>query len=110
MSDTTNVLDAPASASGDTGTADGSPGKAKRRAGGLSGMVLAELQGVASDLGITGTGRMRKGQLIEAIQERQGGGASNGAHPDRADRADRADSAAAPPRRQPRDRGASATP
>ncbi|MDQ1625313.1 MAG: transcription termination factor Rho, partial [Actinomycetota bacterium] len=103
MSDTTNVLDAPASASGDS-TADGGPGKAKRRASGLSGMVLAELQGVASDLGITGTGRMRKGQLIEAIQERQGGGASNGAQPDRAD------SAAAPPRRQPRDRGASATP
>jgi transcription termination factor Rho len=103
VSDTTNVLDAPASASGDS-TADGGPGKAKRRASGLSGMVLAELQGVASDLGITGTGRMRKGQLIEAIQERQGGGASNGAQPDRAD------GAAAPPRRQPRDRGASATP
>ena len=37
-------------------------------------MVLAELQALAADLGISGTARMRKGQLIEAIKERQGGG------------------------------------
>ena len=35
-------------------------------------MVLAELQTVASGLGITGTTRMRKGELIEAIREKQG--------------------------------------
>jgi len=35
-------------------------------------MVLAELQTVASGLGITGTTRMRKGELIAAIQEKQG--------------------------------------
>ena len=40
---------------------------------GLSGMVLAELQTMASGLGITGTTRLRKGQLIEAIQAAQGG-------------------------------------
>jgi transcription termination factor Rho len=39
-------------------------------------MVLAELQQLASSLGITGTGRMRKGQLIEAIKAAQGGGQS----------------------------------
>ena len=78
MSDTTDVLDAPtdrsAGASGDQAT-DSAPtaSKAKRRSGGLSGMVLPELQAVAADLGISGTARMRKGQLIEAIKERQDG-------------------------------------
>jgi len=38
-------------------------------------MVLAELQQVAASLGIKGTARMRKGQLIETIRERQAGGA-----------------------------------
>jgi transcription termination factor Rho len=47
-----------------------------RRSSGLSGMVLAELQTVASGLGITGTTRMRKGELIEAIKAAQGGGGS----------------------------------
>ncbi|MFL6117794.1 MAG: Rho termination factor N-terminal domain-containing protein, partial [Catenulispora sp.] len=44
------------------------------RAGkGLSSMLLPELQAYAVSLGITGTARMRKGQLIEAIQEKNGG-------------------------------------
>ena len=53
----------------------------RRRAGGLDGMVLAELQQLAGSLGITGTGRMRKGQLVEAIRAAQGsgtGGADDG--------------------------------
>jgi transcription termination factor Rho len=45
----------------------------RRRAGGLNGMVLAELQQLAGSLGISGTGRMRKGQLVEAIRAAQGG-------------------------------------
>jgi transcription termination factor Rho len=36
-------------------------------------MLLPELQSMASSLGISGTARMRKGELIAAIQERQGG-------------------------------------
>src|SRR5438270_12904767 len=36
-------------------------------------MLLPELQSMASSLGISGTGRMRKGELIAAIQERQAG-------------------------------------
>src|SRR5690348_13703165 len=36
-------------------------------------MLLPELQSMASSLGISGTGRMRKGELIAAIQERQSG-------------------------------------
>jgi len=39
-------------------------------------MVLAELQQVAGGLGIKGTGRMRKSQLIEAIKTAQSGGAA----------------------------------
>jgi len=38
-------------------------------------MVLAELQQLAGSLGISGTGRMRKSQLVEAIRVAQGGGA-----------------------------------
>jgi transcription termination factor Rho len=34
-------------------------------------MLLPELQRMAQSLGITGTGRMRKGQVIAAIEERQ---------------------------------------
>ncbi|GAB3441716.1 transcription termination factor Rho [Actinophytocola sediminis] len=50
-------------------------GTTKRRAG-LSGMVLAELRELAGQLGITGTTGMRKGDLIAAIKERQGGGSA----------------------------------
>ena len=51
--------------------------KPTRRGGsGLSGMLLADLQQLAQSMGITGTGRMRKGQLVEAIQARQAGGAA----------------------------------
>ncbi|MFD4181619.1 transcription termination factor Rho [Rhodococcus sp. NPDC058514] len=47
-----------------------------RRGSGLSGMVLAELRGLASELGIKGTSGLRKGDLIAAIKERQGGSAA----------------------------------
>jgi len=35
---------------------------------------MPELQQIAQGLGIPGAGRMRKGQLVEAIEARQGGG------------------------------------
>ena len=41
---------------------------------GLSGMLLPELQRMAQSMGITGTARMRKSQLVAAIQDRQSGG------------------------------------
>ena len=76
MSDSTDLLDAPTTEAKDAdGDSAGSTRPARKRAAGLSGMVLAELQGMASDLGISGTARMRKGQLIEAIKEHQGSGA-----------------------------------
>ncbi|HVQ19142.1 MAG TPA: Rho termination factor N-terminal domain-containing protein, partial [Actinomycetes bacterium] len=68
MSDTTETLQ-PAS---DTATSG-----SRRRSGGLNGMVLAELQTMASGLGITGTARLRKSQLIEAIQAAQGSSAAS---------------------------------
>src|SRR5512139_2346439 len=75
-------MDAPATgASGDTASTDAAApatAKPRRRAAGLSGMVLSELQAMAAELGISGTARMRKGQLIEAIKERQGGGTDGG--------------------------------
>ncbi|HEU4910268.1 MAG TPA: transcription termination factor Rho [Actinomycetes bacterium] len=75
MSDSTDLLDTPAAGEGDT-TASKPARKPTRKGGGLSGMVLAELQALASELGISGTARMRKGQLIEAITERQSGGSA----------------------------------
>ncbi|HEV8527185.1 MAG TPA: transcription termination factor Rho [Actinomycetes bacterium] len=48
--------------------------RARKRAPGLSGMVLAELQELAAGMGIAGTTRMRKSQLIEAIKAKQGDG------------------------------------
>ncbi|WP_027946109.1 transcription termination factor Rho [Amycolatopsis taiwanensis] len=44
----------------------------KRRTGGLSGMVIADLRELANELGVADTKGMRKGDLIAAIRERQG--------------------------------------
>jgi transcription termination factor Rho len=55
-----------------TETTEATP--AKRRSGGLSGMLLSELKQVAGGLGIKGAGGMRKSQLIEAIKAAQSGG------------------------------------
>ncbi len=63
LSDTTDLLTESASAA-----------KPRRRStGGITGMKLPELQTLASELGITGTARMRKSDLITAIKAKQGG-------------------------------------
>jgi transcription termination factor Rho len=63
----------PVAGDSDAATAEaGSAASRRKSGGGLSGKVLAELQQIASGLGIKGAGRMRKGQLIEAIQAAQG--------------------------------------
>ncbi|MFV8129552.1 transcription termination factor Rho [Streptomyces syringium] len=93
MSDTTDLMgvNAAGTANSDAGNASApatdapaapatgaSTAPKRRRSGtGLDGMVLAELQQVASGLGIKGTARMRKGQLIEVIKEKQAGSASS---------------------------------
>ncbi|HEX7461520.1 MAG TPA: transcription termination factor Rho [Dermatophilaceae bacterium] len=58
-----------------TGGADETP----KRVGGLSTMKLAELQGLAGGLGLTGTAKMRKGDLVIAIRARQSGGSASAA-------------------------------
>ncbi|MFF3949671.1 transcription termination factor Rho [Streptomyces sp. NPDC001902] len=81
MSDTTDLMgvraDSPVAASDAAAPATGAataPAARRRRAGtGLDGMVLAELQQLASGLGIKGTARMRKSQLIETIKAAQSG-------------------------------------
>ena len=56
-----------------------------RRSGSLTTMKVAELQGLASSMGINGTAKMRKGDLVEAIKARQGGqGAEETRRPRRA--------------------------
>ncbi|MFI5802195.1 transcription termination factor Rho [Streptomyces sp. NPDC051561] len=80
MSDTTDLMGVTADKNvdnaSDAGAATGSAPRRRRSGTGLDGMVLAELQQVASGLGIKGTARMRKGQLIEVIKETQAGGGS----------------------------------
>ncbi|GHE63628.1 transcription termination factor Rho [Streptomyces griseoaurantiacus] len=79
MSDTTDLMgarveDTAAAPATDASAPATGAGSRRRRGTGLEGMVLAELQQVASGLGIRGTARMRKSQLIEVIKEAQAGG------------------------------------
>ncbi|MBC7372774.1 MAG: transcription termination factor Rho [Frankiales bacterium] len=95
MTDTTDLLvdgaSAPLGQDAPTTTAPAvAPGsvapaapRTRRRAtsGGLAAMVLPELQALAGELGLSGLGRLRKSQLIEAIQAKQNGAASPAAAP-----------------------------
>ncbi|MGW6408216.1 transcription termination factor Rho [Streptomyces vinaceus] len=94
MSDTTDLMGAADTTVDTSAPAAGAAPKRRRSGTGLEGMVLAELQQVASGLGIRGTARMRKSQLIEVIKEAQaGGGAPKAAAP-------AADAAEAKPKRR----------
>jgi transcription termination factor Rho len=85
VSDTTELLGGAPSASEDAPVGNSAPpaaaggttaptSKSRSRGGtGLSSLLLPELQRMAQSMGIQGAGRMRKGQLVEAIQARQGG-------------------------------------
>ncbi len=78
MSDTTGTT------SDRNGSAASAPGtlpeaKKRRRTGtGLASMLMPELQQMAQSLGITGVGRMRKSELIAAIQTQQANGSETG--------------------------------
>ncbi|MFF5664581.1 transcription termination factor Rho [Streptomyces griseofuscus] len=81
MSDTTDLMGARVEETAAAPATDASApatgaGSRRRRGTGLEGMVLAELQQVASGLGIRGTARMRKSQLIEVIKEAQAQGSA----------------------------------
>jgi len=85
VSDTTELLSGAPSASEDAPVGNSAPpaaaggttvptSKSRSRGGtGLSSLLLPELQRMAQSMGIQGAGRMRKGQLVEAIQARQAG-------------------------------------
>ena len=63
-----------------TSSEDTTGAKARRPrtvGGSLAAKTLAELQGIAAEAGISGTAKLRKGQLIIAIQDAQGGGAAS---------------------------------
>ncbi|GAA2721769.1 MULTISPECIES: transcription termination factor Rho [Streptomyces] len=77
------ATDAPAAPATGAATAP----KRRRSGTGLDAMVLAELQQLASSLGIRGTARMRKGQLIEVIKEKQAGTSAAPAKPEAAEAA-----------------------
>ncbi|MEV0943099.1 transcription termination factor Rho [Micromonospora wenchangensis] len=94
MSDTTDVTSDVSNVAGDATTA--APARRRRSGTGLSAMLLPELQSLAASLGISGTARMRKGELISAITERQQGGAATGTPRPRAEVA----AAAAPVREE----------
>ncbi|WP_017538354.1 transcription termination factor Rho [Nocardiopsis halophila] len=68
---------APAADAGDGAARAAKSASARSRASsgatGLSALKLTELQRLASSLGITGTGRMRKNDVIAAIEAKQGG-------------------------------------
>ena len=80
VSDTTEVLSGatPASEESPIGhpAAAPRPRSSGRSGGDLSKLLVSDLQRLAQELGISGTGRMRKGDLVAAITERTGGGRS----------------------------------
>ncbi|WP_448640725.1 transcription termination factor Rho [Geodermatophilus sp. URMC 63] len=81
MSETTDLATVGATegtAAGEAAAATGTAGRSRRRGSGLAGMLLPELQRLATELGIPGTGRMRKGDLVAAISTRQVGGEAPG--------------------------------
>jgi transcription termination factor Rho len=79
VSETTDLIDGArdAAPSDEAAAGTGTAARSRRRGSGLSGMLLPELQRLAGELGIPGTGKMRKSDLVAAISERQVGG-SNG--------------------------------
>lgn len=89
VSDTTELLSG-ASPALDEGTPIGNPasdgassrprGRAGEAGGGLSSLPVTQLRQIAQQLGITGSGRMKKADLVAAIGQRQSGGSGQ---PDR---------------------------
>ncbi|HEX2808093.1 MAG TPA: transcription termination factor Rho [Kineosporiaceae bacterium] len=73
------------------------PESATGRRGSLSAMRLPELQAVAAELGISGTARMRKSDLLEAIRSRQNGSSAQASAPGAARAPRRAAAPAGPP-------------
>ena len=67
MTDITEIADVQSAAD------EARPASQPAAGGSLSALRLPQLQAIASELGISGTGRMRKSDLLEAIRARQSG-------------------------------------
>src|SRR5680860_1607171 len=63
----------------DIDTAAPGTAEAPARRGALSAMRLPQLQALAVEMGVTGTGKMRKSELLDAIRARQGSGSRESA-------------------------------
>jgi transcription termination factor Rho len=50
----------------------------KKRGGGLNSMLIADLKQMAGGMGISGSGKMKKAQLVDAIKAAQSGGRAGG--------------------------------
>ena len=74
----TDTASAPEAPGGNDAPTSGSGGTERRRRGGVSGMVLAELRELAGTLGVDTAG-MRRGDLISEIKKRQSGDLGAGA-------------------------------
>ncbi|PZA19968.1 Rho termination factor N-terminal domain-containing protein, partial [Modestobacter versicolor] len=83
MSESTDLLDGArdAAPSDEAAAGAGTAARSRRRGSGLSGMLLPELQRLAGELGIPGTGKMRKSDLVAAISERQVGATGDAGTP-----------------------------
>ena len=51
----------------------------KKRGGGLNSMLIADLKQMAGGMGISGAGKMKKAELVDAIKAAQSGGRAGGA-------------------------------
>ncbi|MHA7222773.1 transcription termination factor Rho [Arthrobacter sp. RHLT1-20] len=69
MTETTELSSAVATSSSAAGSSTAAPAKSS----GLAGLKLAQLQALASQLGISGGSRMRKGDLVSAISAHRAG-------------------------------------
>ncbi len=69
-------VDSPAATSpvGASAPEAGAAASAKKRGGGLSSMLLADLKQMAEGMGVGGAGAMKKAQLVEAIKKAQSAG------------------------------------
>ncbi|MGM7670080.1 transcription termination factor Rho [Microbacterium sp. A93] len=70
----TETTELPTASEGNSSQAAAAPAAAPSAGGGLAGLKLAQLQALASQLGITGGSRMRKSDLVAAISSHQRGG------------------------------------
>uniref|UniRef100_UPI0004A228CA Rho termination factor N-terminal domain-containing protein n=1 Tax=Arthrobacter sp. TB 26 TaxID=494420 RepID=UPI0004A228CA len=69
MTETTELSSAVETSSSAAGSSTAAPAKSS----GLAGLKLAQLQALASQLGISGGSRMRKGDLVSAISAHRAG-------------------------------------